>query len=325
LNKTVSIVIPMHNSARTIGRTLEACINQELPGAQTEIIVVDDGSTDKSVEIAEKLPVKVLRQENRGPAAARNRGWREARGKIICFTDSDCVPQRDWIQKLLRGYDSPKVGGVGGTYAIMNRDSVLASAIHEEIALRHQRQSGTVDYLGSFNLSYKKSVLEEVGGFNEEYTRASGEDNDLAYRVTKKGYRLAFVKNSAVAHYHPDRLLGYLRQQFWHGCWRMKIYKDHPEMTSGDSYGGMYDLMQPPMALLILLLCPLGLLYPVLDPVNGSLVFVLFLLQIPPAHAIVGRTGDRRHYRFAISTFLRGFSRGLGMLYGVIKFRPFLS
>ncbi|MBI5186294.1 MAG: glycosyltransferase [Nitrospinae bacterium] len=316
----ISIVIPLYNSAGTIQKTLEACLSQDLAGYETEVIVVDDGSTDGGVEAVKKYPVKIIRQENSGPASARNKGWRAAKGDIVCFTDSDCVPRRDWIAKLLEGYCSEEVGGVGGTYDIMNADNFLASCIHEEIKIRHEAQPKFVNYLGSFNLSYKKSVLEEVGGFNEEYKRASGEDNDLAYRVSKKGYKLSFAQDSAVAHYHPDRLFKYLRQQFRHGCWRMKIYRDHPDMASGDSYGGMFDFIQPPLALLIAALLPAGLIYRPANIINAFLLLFYLAIQMPLARSIVKRKGDPKYYLFALCTFLRGFYRGAGLLRGLIKF-----
>ncbi len=325
MNKLVSIVIPLYNSASTINKTIEACLKQELPGIDVEIIVIDDGSTDGGAEVAERFPVKVIRQPNSGPAAARNKGWKAANGGIVFFTDSDCIPRKDWIAKLMEGYESAEVGGAGGTYDIMNKNNFLASSIHEEIVIRHRKQPKTVNYLGAFNLSYRKAVLEEVGGFNEDYKRASGEDNDLAYRVTKRGYKLSFVKDSAVAHYHPDRLFSYLKQQFWHGCWRMKIYKDHPDMASGDSYGGLFDFVQPPLGLIVLTLFPVGLIYPPIHAINAFLVFFYTAVQFPLAHEIVKAKGNPKYYFFAFHTFLRGFCRGMGMIFGLIKFRPFIT
>jgi hypothetical protein len=165
--------------------------------------------------------------------------------------------------------------------------------------------------------------LEEVGGFNEEYKRASGEDNDLAYRVAKMGYKLSFVQDSAVAHYHPDRLFSYLRQQFWHGCWRMKIYKDHPDMASGDSYSGMFDFIQPPLALTVAALVPAGLIYPPIHVINAFLLLFYLVIQMPLVRLIARRKGEPKYYLFALYTSLRGFYRGAGLLYGVIKFGIF--
>lgn len=313
----VSIVIPTHNATETLPSTIEACLDQS--HSDFEIIVVDDGSTDDTEHIVRCYPVRYLKQENAGPASARNRGWRTASGEIICFTDSDCVPARDWVSKLVEGYTSEEIGGVGGTYDMANDHSLLAACVHEEIAQRHLRMPRFVDYLGSFNLSYRRSVLEEVRGFDESYRTASGEDNDLAYRVKKRGYKLAFTRDARVAHYHPEHLSQYLRQQFRHGYWRAKLYRSHPDMAGGDVYGRSLDYVQPPLALAILCLLPLSFIAPI-AALTLLLLFVDLLLQLPITLAIIKRTGDIRYLSLALFTFLRGFARGLGMVQGTVKF-----
>lgn len=110
-----SVVIPTYNRAATLRQTLTALMAQDYP--DYEIIVVDDGSTDDTrAMIAREFPqVRYIYQQNRGPAAARNRGIAHARGEIIAFTDDDCVPPRDWLARLADGYARyPDVVGVGG-------------------------------------------------------------------------------------------------------------------------------------------------------------------------------------------------------------------
>ncbi|MBI4639086.1 MAG: glycosyltransferase, partial [Candidatus Tectomicrobia bacterium] len=243
----VSIIIPVFNASKTIARTIEACLSQTYPQEKLEVIVVDDGSTDRTREIVTHYPVVLVSQRNSGPAAARNRGWRASKGEMICFTDADCIPEKEWISKLVKKYTSQEIGGVGGSYGIVNCESFLASSIHEEIVERHLKMPSSVDYLGSFNLSYRREVLEETGGFNETYREASGEDNDLSYRVKKAGYTLLFDPTIVVAHHHPERLFRYLRQQFKHGYWRVLLYLQHPTMIKGDGYSGVGDLAQPPL------------------------------------------------------------------------------
>ena len=123
----VSIIIPAHNAAETLAECIEACRQQTY--RPLELIVVDDGSTDDTPRIAWVHPVHYIRQDQRGPAAARNRGAREARGAILAFTDSDCVPAEDWAARLVDGFDEDTVA-VGGTYGIANPDSKLARMIH---------------------------------------------------------------------------------------------------------------------------------------------------------------------------------------------------
>ncbi len=314
----VTVVIPAYNAARTIAPCLAACLAQDYP--DVEVIVVDDGSTDGTARIVRAYPVRYIRQDNAGPATARNRGWRAASGDVICFTDADCVPQPGWVAGLVRHYTADDVAGVGGSYGIVNDDNLLAACVHEEIVQRHLRMPDTVDYLGSFNASYRRRVLEEVGGFDESYRMASGEDNDLAYRVRKRGYRLLFDRDVRVAHQHPERLWPYLRSQFWHGYWRMKLYRDHPRMGGGDVYAGLWDFVQPPLAVLTLGLLPLTVVFHRLAYVILGLVGAALWLQLPIPLAIVRRTGQPKYLFLAAVTLLRGYARGLGMALGVFDF-----
>ena len=314
----VSIVVPVYNAARYLPGLVEACRAQEYPNLRG-VILVDDGSTDGSRGVAKGLDCTLIEQSNGGPAAARNTGWRNACGEIICFTDSDCLPPADWVENLVAEYCSGEVAGAGGTYGIANPEYWLARCIHEEIIERHAAMSSRVNYLGSFNLSYRKRVLEEVGGFDESFLRASGEDNDLAYRIVKCGYQLAFTRAARVMHHHPHRLLQYLRQQFRHGYWRMKLYRRHPDMSRGDSYAGILDFMQPVMALLALPLVALSFYRPIAYAA-AAVVAAEFALQLPMAVRIALRTRRPGYLAFAPVTFLRAYARGAGLVYGVWRF-----
>ncbi len=214
----VSIIIPTYNAEATLDQCLKACLAQTY--LDTEVILVDDGSTDATPRIAQSFAVHYLHQENAGPAVARNHGARTAKGEIIVYTDSDCVPETGWIDALVTEFEDG-VTAVGGTYGIANPKSRLARIVHEEIMLRHSRFDKEVDFLGSFNVAYRKKDFDALGGFDESFRIASGEDNDLAYRLHDAGGQLLFTKEARVAHVHPTRLLPYLRTQQRHGNWRM--------------------------------------------------------------------------------------------------------
>ena len=129
--------------------------------------------------------------------------------------------------------------------------------VHEEIAVRHGQFGAEVDFLGSFNVAYRKEAFDAAGGFDDSFTRASGEDNDLAYRLRGAGNVLRFAKDAVVAHYHPECLWPYLRTQARHGYWRMKLYAKHPgRARSGDQYAGPADLAGPPLSLVLLGMAP---------------------------------------------------------------------
>jgi len=315
-----SIIIPAYNAAATLEECLEACARQSSPAA--EVIVVDDGSSDATPAIAERLGARCIRQHNRGPAAARNAGAQAAIGDVLVFTDSDCVPEADWLERLLAGFTDETIAGVGGSYGIRNDSSLLARIIHEEIVLRHQRFRDRVDFLGSFNVAYRRDAFEAAGGFDESFARASGEDNDLAYRLHDNGGTLRFIADARVAHYHPTRLLPYLRTQMRHGFWRMRLYAKHPKRSGGDDYAGLGELLGPPAVLLL----AAGL---VALPVIGQPIFAAALALFALVYlfttagltrAIARRLGVGTGLAYRGMTILRDAARGLGLIGGIWTF-----
>lgn len=324
----VSIIIPAFNAEATLGRCMKACLNQTYQ--ETEVLVVDDGSTDDTPRIAQSYPVHYIRQENRGPAAARNRGARDARGEVVAFTDSDCIPQTTWIERLVAGFEED-VAGVGGTYAIANGEHLLARMIHEEIRARHKRFDADVDFLGSFNVVYRKKAFEAVGGFDEDFTDASGEDNDLAYRLHDMGGKLRFVDQARVAHVYPTRTWAYLRTQMRHGFWRMKLYKKHPGRASGDRYARGPELIATGMPEILCLgaaLYAFGLVAGGPSDVLTALGVTLLALSVAYLAirlwlpiAMVKNTGDPRMLLMIPVAFMRDVARTIGMKRGWWWFR----
>ena len=337
-----TIVVPAYNAEATLERCLHACLHQTCPNI--EVVVVDDGADDATPRIAKTFPVHYIRQENRGPAAARNRGAREARGDFVAFTDADCIPRPDWIEQLLAGFEE-EIVAVGGTYGIANPENMLARMIHEEIADRHAsfqaqarrtsapRHAGTsplceVDFLGSFNVMYRRQAFEAVGGFDESFPHASAEDNDLSYRLIDAGGRLRFNPRAIVNHYHPTRLIPYLRAQTRHGYWRVRLYVKHPNRAKkGDRYAGLTDLLAPAMALLavVVALCAeAGRLFwsrATVPPAVEILIILAYVLLVAlRVIRLAFRTGNREMLLFWPVVILRDPARGVGMLAGIARF-----
>ncbi|MBF0330549.1 MAG: glycosyltransferase [Candidatus Omnitrophica bacterium] len=244
----VSVIIPAYNAAKTIDSAIRSVLSQDYAG-KVDLIVVDDGSTDKTGDIVRSFSnVFYVRQENAGPASARNRGAAESRGEFLFFTDSDCCAERSWVSKMMRGFDRANISVVAGSYGIVNAHSILARAIHQEIIFRHEALMP--DYpksFGSYNFAVRRSVFEAVGGFNVSYRRASGEDNDLSYKIIAGGGQIRFLKDARVGHYHQESFGRYFKEQFYHGFWRVKIYVDHPGMLSGDGYTFWKDMVELPL------------------------------------------------------------------------------
>ncbi len=328
----VSIVIAAYNAQTTLRECLEACANQTLPAH--EIIVVDDGSTDGTHSIFEQFKAmpgsentRLLDQFNAGPAAARNRGARAATGEVIAFTDSDCIPAPNWLAQLLAGFVDDSIAGVGGTYGIANPHSLMARMVHEEIVMRHERMGADVDFLGSFNVAYRKSLFDAVGGFDESFRAASGEDNDLAYRIQDHGGQLRFTRDAVVAHYHPERLWPYLRTQCRHGYWRVKLYTKHAGRARGDRYAGFGDLMAPNVAFALLMSGLLtltnrqeGLLFNESALFTAAAFLVYLALQGWKGLPMSRRIGPHTVLAFPALLFFRDIARELGAFRGVWDF-----
>lgn len=192
----VSVVIPAYNAAATIGRTLEALAKQDL-GQPFEVIVVDDGSSDRTPGLAEEAPVvtRVVYTGGRGPAAARNAGAETARAPYLAFTDADCFPQPGWLRAgiealrttdLVQGRVEPDPGTPMGPFD----RSVWVSA-----------QAGLFE---SANLFVSRGAFEQAGGFEDWLEARIGkplaEDVWLGWRLIRSGARTAFCDAALVHH-----------------------------------------------------------------------------------------------------------------------------
>ncbi|QDU04435.1 Hyaluronan synthase [Gimesia chilikensis] len=320
---TVSLVIPGRNCAQT----LEKCLNSVVPlldqGELQEILFVDDGSTDNTAEIARRYPVQVITGTGGGPGAARNLGWRQAKSEYIWFIDSDCVAEPDALQRLIPHLENPEVAGAGGSYANLYPDSLLATLIHEEIIARHRRMPLEVNFLGGFNVLYRRTLLDELNGFDESETNGPGaagaEDCDFSFRAVRSGHLLHFEFNSRVGHHHPRNLLKYLKTQAQHGRFRVQLYLRNRDKIQGDSYANGVDYIQPPLAIMSLAMIPLSAVTLWGTYALSALIFLLLSLQSPMLCSI--RTPSwLLALTFIPFGFLRAYARGIGMTQGMVTF-----
>lgn len=305
-------MIPARNAAATIERCLHSVVPFLRGEAVQEIILVDDGSDDLTAELASAIPgITVLTGDGRGAGAARNIGWRAARSPLVWFIDADCVAEPDALALLLPSFEDPNVCGAGGSYANLLPDSLLATLIHEEIVARHRQMPSRVNFLATFNVVYRRTALEAVGGFDPHFRKA--QDAELAYRIIEDGHALDFDIRSRVGHHHPTSMWIYLKTQASQGFWRVRLYGRYPSRTSGDSYSSLIDHIQPPLAIIFLAATPL-LLVPGLFPVIAGLASLLALAQLPMTLRILAATRRATHLAFVPLGFIRAIARGLGML-----------
>ncbi|MBF0491002.1 MAG: glycosyltransferase [Candidatus Omnitrophica bacterium] len=318
----VSVIIPAYNAQKTIAQTLEAITQQDY-SEQFEIIVVDDGSTDQTASVIRSFAhVRYVYQPNAGPAVARNHGAQLAQGDYLVFTDSDCIPHKAWLSRLIQGFSQKDVAVVMGGYGIANGESLLAECIFKEIAFRHNKLLPDFPKVfGSYNFCVKKVIFEQVKGFDTTYRNASGEDNDLSYKITSLGTggRIYFERKALVDHHHPTEVKKYLKEQFRHGFWRVQMYMTHPGMVKGDGYTFWKDMIEVPWSLF----CLLGMLISLSNLITFNSLVCFFILPFLLFELLFAkRMIDSLHKEifWGFVMFLRSFSRTLGLSTGILMF-----
>jgi len=281
----ISVIVPAYNAEKTIASTLEALLNQKYSRKKYEVILVDDGSKDKTYEVAKKFPVKIYRIKHKGPAYARNFGAKKAKGDIILFTDADCVPDKNWIKNMVEPFKNSEIVGVSGTYRTLNPKKFMARFCGYVIEHRHRsmKKQKFIDFIGTFSAGYRKNIFLKFKGFDERFTKAQGEDPELSFRISKSGHKMVFQHNAFVKHPHLESLRKYLKQKYQRAKWRNLIYwSGHKEKILADSYSAKPLFLQIfGFAILCLFCLFFGLLlYNILKIYSLVLILILFILVI---------------------------------------------
>ncbi|HEY8517153.1 MAG TPA: glycosyltransferase [Candidatus Binatia bacterium] len=225
----ISVVVCAYNAERTMAACLESLA--DCPYPNYEVIVVNDGSTDATGEIAHRFEggrIRVIDQPNLGLSAARNVGCDAARGEIVAYTDSDCVVDPDWLTYLAYKFKEGFVA-VGGPNFPPPEDTLVPSAVavspggpthvlvNDEVA----------EHIPGCNMAFLKSKLEEIGGFDVNYT-AAGDDVDLCWRLQDAGYTIGFSPAAMVWHFRRNTVRAYLKQQMGYGKAEALLFFKHP-------------------------------------------------------------------------------------------------
>ncbi|MCR4368481.1 MAG: glycosyltransferase [archaeon] len=232
-----SVIVPAYNSQKTIAQCVAALMGQKFKG-KFEVIVVDDGSSDETKKIAQKEGAKVFSQKNAGPAKARNLGAKNAKGKVLVFTDADCIAKKNWLTEMIAPFSDPKVAGVQGAYKTWQK-SLVARFVQAEIEERYDymdRHKEKLDWVGSYSAAYLREVFFGAKGFDESFPKASGEDPELSYKIAKSGKKLVFNRAAIVYHTHPNSVQKYFWTKFYRAFYRINLYSKHKDKILKDSY-----------------------------------------------------------------------------------------
>lgn len=315
----VSVIIPAYNCEKTIGQCLKALAQQSYPPDSYEVIVVDDGSADKTASVIKDHPVKYIHQENQGPAAARNNGAVHANGSIILFTDSDCIPDVDWISRMVASFDEPEVMAVKGAYRTMQKPLVARFAqVEFEERFKMLKKAESIDMVDTYSAGFRRDVFMDMGGFDTSFPVANNEDTELAYRMAARDYKMVFNPGAIVYHLnHPDSIARYARLKFWRGYWRMVVYKRFPGKMLKDTYTPKTLKLQVLFLYLTLGLClPAVFLNLLLYPLALSLI--VFVLLTLPFTAFALKRDFGVGLLSPLLLLIRAASLGAGMIWSVI-------
>ena len=198
-------------------------IARQADGRPIEIVVVDDGSVDASLDVIHAVaaqpdwpvPLRVLRRDGGGAAAAINAGIRAARYPLIAQVDQDLRLQPGWMATLAAALDDPGVAAAQGYYATDPDASVCARVMALDLEARYAAIYGDTDHVCTGNTIYRADALHRVGLFDEQM--GYGYDNDMSYRLRDAGYRFTICREARSFHYWRDDVAGYVVQQYGSG------------------------------------------------------------------------------------------------------------
>jgi cellulose synthase/poly-beta-1,6-N-acetylglucosamine synthase-like glycosyltransferase len=207
-----------------------------------EVIVIDGGSKDSTVERAKSFPIKVIYSQL-NPPAAYNLVLKTVENQVIGLIDSDAKVEKNWLRKLVKHLDDPKVAGASGTVETWNKNKLVPRVIGYELNYRYQRLPNTVERVATMNLLLKTKVTQDIGGFDEDL--ATQYDTDIGARLTEKGYRIAFDIEAICFHFHRPTLWTFFKQQYKYGQNTWKLYLKHPKLARGDKITDWWMNSQP--------------------------------------------------------------------------------
>jgi GT2 family glycosyltransferase len=231
---SVSVVIPVHNSEDTIDACLKSIFSLDYPKDKLEVIVVDD-STDRTPEIVKRFNLHHIRFGKRvGIGYARRIGVEQAKGEFAASTDSDCRADQNWLKELIKHFEHPEVGGVGGGVILHLQDKLSkyigylgfpAGGLLGFKNIFSITKKMELDRLSTANAIFRRKVILDVGNFNPSFFYG-GEDVNLSLRIAESGYKLIY-EPKAIVHHHESRntLTGFIKWHIRRGAAYYSIHK----------------------------------------------------------------------------------------------------
>ena len=277
----ISVIIPIHNAQEALGDCLDALERQTMPREEYEIIVVNDGPVDTIVEIiADRHRVTFLSQPQRGAAAARNLGAKQAQSEILLFTDADCVPESNWVEAMIAPFADQEIVGVCGVVRT-RQTGLIPRFIQLEYDYRYRNiaRHRQIDFINTGTAGYRKHVFMDSGGFREDLLGA--EDTELSFRLASAGYRMVFAPQAVVYHSHPESMVEYARRKNHYSYWRTLVYRRHPRKAVADSRTPQTQKIQVGLLFLMATAVTGSIFWRGLVWLAGGLALLFLLISLP--------------------------------------------
>jgi O-antigen biosynthesis protein len=224
----VSVVVCAYNAERTLAACLTSLEHLHYP--DYEVIVVNDGSTDDTLAIAEQFTFcRLISQQNKGLSVARNVGAEAATGDIVAYTDSDCVADPDWLTYLVAKMETADLVACGGPNFPPPEESLVPAAVAVSPGGPTHVLLGddVAEHIAGCNMAFRRDILLRMGGFDPIY-RAAGDDVDICWRFQDAGYTIGFSPAAVVWHYRRNTVKAYIDQQRGYGKAEALVYSKHP-------------------------------------------------------------------------------------------------
>jgi len=232
---TISVIIPAYNAAETILPCLLSLRAQAF--TPHEIIIVDDASSDNTVEIAKSYATVIKNNRNKGAGGARNAGAAVASGEVLAFTDSDCILPPLWLQKISEALKEEGVGAVAGGYIRHEGKSFIGNFAHLELLRRRKDFKKYVETAPSNNFSVRKDIFDAIGGFPELFATASNEDVVFSFKISRK-CKIRWFYDNGIGHHFRETVGGYLTQQYRFARDTVVMYAIFPEIKKVKTHQG---------------------------------------------------------------------------------------
>ena len=256
---TTSVIVPTYNRPAQLASCLQSLARQDYPAEHYEVIVVDDGSPNKLDPVInplqDSLNISLVKQQNTGPAGARNTGVANASGQFIAFIDDDCAPAEDWLAMMTRHLQEDPSRMYGGLTMNALGDNIYSTASQLMIDFLYDYYNADPQqarFLASNNIAMARKLFEEAGGFDTNFPGACGEDRELCDRWLYLGHQISYVPDARIFHSHDLNLRSFWRQHFNYGTgakrfWECKARREQTSMqTEPPSF--YWDLLTYPFS-----------------------------------------------------------------------------